>query len=152
MVMAREKIKFVIDMSNPADKRRLLTQIGAMSGPYEVEIQPKRNTRSLKQNAWYFGCIVHALGEYLRDQDYDITTDEEAHEILKARFLAVSVMSKRTGEVLCRRVRSTTELTTESMADYCERCRIWMADFFGIIVPDPDRSYTSTPSKDGVAA
>lgn len=150
--MARPTIKLQrIDLSTIDNKRRLIAQIGTLTGIYEVEICPRRNMRSNAQNAWYWSCIAPALAEYLSAQDYEITTAEEAHEFLRARFLAVTVANKQTGVAIGRRVRSTTELTTEQFSDYCERCRTWMADFFGIIVEDPDPNYSSSVAKASVA-
>jgi hypothetical protein len=143
--MARPTIKLPsIDMTQADNKRRVIQSVGVLTGLYEVTIEPRRSTRSNQQNKWYWACLVRAFGEYMRDQDYDITSDDECHEFLKARFLATTVVNKTTGEVLGRRVKSTTELTTEQFSDYCERCRAWMADFFGIIVPVPEPFHSRT--------
>lgn len=149
--MARESILTMLDFDAADSKRTLMSQIGTLKGMYEVEITPRRGTRSQKQNAWYWSCIVRAFWEYLRDQDWTIGAQDEAHEFLKARFLARMVIDKRTGEMIGRRVRSTTELTTDEMADYCERCRVFLSEFCNTIVPDPDPAYTAMSSK-GVAA
>jgi hypothetical protein len=143
--MARPVIKLpCTDLAIPDIKRRVIQQVGVLVGIYDIEFDPRRDTRSNRQNAWYWACIVSAFAAYMRDQDYEIITDDEAHEFLKARFLAVSVHNRRTGEVIGRRVRSTTELSTEQFCEYCERCRAWLADFFGIIVPDPQPWETRT--------
>lgn len=150
--MARESIKLPLNLSVLDNKRRLVSQIGILDGWYDVSLMPRRPTRSLRQNAWYFSCIAAALAQYLSDQDYDVTTTDQAHELLKARFLKVAVTNKRTGEVLQNRVRSTTELTTEEFSDYCERCRTWLADFFGIIVPDPDPDHHRGATVRGISS
>lgn len=137
----RRKIEGVFDLDEADLKRRVLSLIGSMFGRYTVSVLPWRGTRSQQQNRWYWACVCQPLAEYLSEQDYDVTTADEAHEILRARFLAVSVVNRKTGERLCRRVRSTTELDTAEFAEYCERCRAWLGDFFGIIVPDPDPSW-----------
>lgn len=134
--MARSKIHSYTDMSDATAKRQLIAQIAPLVGEYEVTIEPRRNLRSLQQNKWYWACICSAFGAFLREQDYNINDNEGAHELMKARFLAVTVRNKE-GKVIGRRVRSTTELTTEEFSDYCERCRAWLADMFGIIVEDP---------------
>lgn len=132
--MSRPSIKAVIDLPN----REIADRLAEFSGLYRIEISPARNQRSNRQNRWYWGCIVAAFADYCNEQDYEITEPDQAHEFLKARFLAVTVRCRDTGEVIGRRVRSTTELDTAQFADYCERCRSWLADFFGIVVPDPD--------------
>lgn len=148
--MARPTIKTICEM-NATNKRQLMSAIGAMDGMYELEIKPRRNTRSLQQLRWYWSCICPALAQYLNDQDYEPITSEGAHELLKAKFLTVSVVHPATGEVVGSRSRSTGELTTLEFADYCERARVWLADFFGIIVPDPEPIPTTT-SKEVAAA
>lgn len=149
--MAREAIDNIIDLSNRDDKRRLMTSIGAMSGLYEVTIKPKRNLRSLRQNAYYWSCVAAPLAQYLSAQDYNITTPDEAHEVLKAKFLAVSIVNKSTGEVFGKRVRSSTELTTTEFWDYVERSRAWLLDFFGIITADPGEYRVIESAKECVA-
>lgn len=149
--MARPKIIFPIYSMTPDNRMRLQRQIGTLEGSYRVELAPTKPTRSTRQNAWYWGCIVSAFWEFCRDQDYTIGCEDESHEFLKARFLATSVVNRQTGEVIGRRVRSTTELTTEEMADYCEKCRAFLAEWCNVVVPDPDPAWSSAPSK-GVAA
>lgn len=128
----------------PDNRQRLQRQIGSLEGSYRIEISPTRPTRSVKQNAFYWGVIIASLWEWLRDQDWTIGSDEAAHEMLKARFLATTIINKRTGEVIGRRVRSTTELTTEEFSDYVERCRMFLSEWCNIVVPDPDPCYCLT--------
>lgn len=135
--MPRPPIKTTMDLDDIGNKRQLMAQIGTLTGLYRIEIEPARDVRSNRQNRWYWGCIVEALAQYMCEQDYDITGPYEVHEFLKARFLAVTVKDRKTGEVIGRRVRSTTELDTAQFSEYCERCRAWLADFFGIVVEDP---------------
>jgi hypothetical protein len=56
---------------------------------------------------------------------------------LKAKFLTRPVVRPDTGELIGRIVRSTTDLSTEEMTDYIERCRAWLLDFFGVMTNDP---------------
>lgn len=138
--MARPKFNGVLDLDNRDLKRRFWSWVGTLSGYYEVRIEPRRLTRSQRQNAWYRGFIVAPFFEFLTDQDEEITDPDQAHRILSREFLTVPVVNKRTGEVITTRVRSTTELSIEEMHDYCERCRAWLAKMFDIptIDPEPD--------------
>lgn len=128
--------RVLVNFSDTATKRQWLTKLGALSGPYWIDVAKFRKGRTLNQNAWYFGCIVRAFGEFLREQGEQYT-DEDAHEMLKWKFLRESVTNKDTGEIIGERVKSTTKLDIEEMVNYCEDCRNWLAEF-GIIVPDPD--------------
>ena len=130
--------KTVINFDDVDQKRKLLIHLGTLRGRWRVEIKPDRAQRSSAQNRWYWSCLATPLAQYLSEQDYDITSAEQAHEILRARFLTVDVVNRATGEVVGQRVRSSTELDTAQFADFCERSRTWMADFFNIIVPDPE--------------
>jgi hypothetical protein len=141
--MPRQSVKTTIDMTDAGRKRDLIRCIGCMSGPYQVDLHPTRPRRSNQQNRWYWSCIVDLLSKYLSDQDYDLTDAEAAHEVLRGRFLASTLRDPKNGEPIGRYVRSTTSLTTEEFSDYCERCRAWMADMFGIITEDPDPAWRS---------
>lgn len=127
----------IVDFSNTDAKRALLSRLGALRGRYRVEVVKFRPRRSLAQNAYYWGCITTPLANWLSEQEAEPVEPEAAHGILAAKFLTIDVVDKRTGEVLGQRVRSTTELSTLEFMDYCERARAWLAEFFGIIVPDP---------------
>jgi hypothetical protein len=139
--MPREAIKTIIDLSDSGRKRDLIRCVGCMTGLYSVEIKPTRPFRSLQQNRFYFGVICTAFSKYLTAQDYDVTDVETAHEILRGRFLAVTLKDPKTGSPIGRFVRSTASLDTAEFGDYMDRCRAWLADFFGIITEDPDPSW-----------
>ena len=141
--MAREKWKGTIDLDNVDLKRRFRNWVGALRGTYDVEIKPRKPLRSLKQNAWYHAAVVEPFAQFLRDQDYEVCGHDECHELLKEKFLAVEIADPLTGEVIGRSIRSTTDLSKDEFADYCERCRAWLLDFFGIITEDPDPDYAA---------
>ena len=126
----------LLNLTDQTTKLRLLSHVGALRGSYWVEIRKFRRGRTLRQNAWYWSCTVAGVGEFLREQGEQYT-DEDAHEMLKWKFLRESVVNKKTGEIIGERVRSTATLNIEEMVNYCEDCRNWLAEF-GIIVPDPE--------------
>jgi hypothetical protein len=135
--MPRQKCKAILDLSDRDMKRRFVAWVGTLVGAWEVDIKPRRNTRSLAQNAFYWSCVCTPFADFLSAQDYELNTPEEAHEILKAKFLTRPVVRPDTGELIGRIVRSTTDLSTEEMTDYIERCRAWLLDFFGVMTNDP---------------
>lgn len=136
--MRRETIKLTLDLTVADNKRRLLSTVGILTGMYDVALAPRRPTRSLRQNAAWWGLIVQPFYEFLRDQDIDISDPEQAHAILREKLLRVAVVSRRTGEVIAWRTRSTTELNTNEFAELYDKAQVWLADQFGIVVPDPD--------------
>src|ERR1043166_5161356 len=145
----RERTHAIVDMDNRDAKRQLLAFVGALRGAYEVKIEPRRNTRSLKQNAAYWALVVDPLFRFLTDQHPEVTHAEHAHMLLRAKFLRRTIIDRGTGEVLGQAIRSTTDLTTEEMSDNVERCRAWMWEKLGIATQDPDPLYKTAGRKTG---
>jgi hypothetical protein len=133
----------------PQNKRRLIDSIGPLAGLYECRIEPRKNTRSSQQNRYFHGVIVEMFYQFLRDQDYDAASPEAAKGFLKAKFLLHELVNPETGEVIGRRVKSTAELSSEEFGDFIDRARAWLADFFGLVIPDPDQDWRerSGPTK-----
>src|ERR1051326_6820033 len=79
-------------------------------GTYLVRIVTRKR-RSLPQNAYYWGVVVDMVKDGLIDAGYRGIFPDDAHELMKSKFLKKQVVSEETGEVL-EFYRSTTELTT----------------------------------------
>lgn len=123
----------IIDMNDAVRRTQLLNVLGSLRGPWRVDWRKYRPRRSDRQNAYYWPCFVQQLGAYLRDQG-EHYTDHQVHEILKHRFL------RKSGEVNGENVeytQSTADLNTVEFNAYLDACAAWLADFFGIIVPEP---------------
>jgi hypothetical protein len=78
---------------------------------------------------------VHPFAEFLREQGENVT-DDDAHQILKTKFLRVVVQDEKAGWL--EYTRSTTSLNTDEFNDYLDRCSAWLFDMFGIQTPDAD--------------
>lgn len=130
------KRHLLCDLDNDTQRRALLTEIGALRGQWRVELTAYRRRRTDAQNRYYWGVEVALFYAFLRAQDYNITRPEHAHQLIAAKFLTVDVYGP-TGVPIAQRIRSTTELSTAEFTDYIERSRVWLQDFFGIVVPDP---------------
>ena len=130
----------IIDLSNPREKSMLRAHISALEGKYRVTITKERKRRSDAQNRYYWACIVDLFGEWLRNNGNDLT-NEDAHEMLRDRFLHEDVTLPATGEIIGSRNRSTSKLTTVEFIDYNERCAQWLSEFCGLIVPAPNPYY-----------
>lgn len=99
-----------------------------------VILEKKHATRSLAQNAWYFGGIVAAIS------DYTGYTPDEVHEFCKAKFLPNRVtMADKNGEVVEEVVvgRSTSTLNKIEFSDYIENIRKWAAESLDLNIHDP---------------
>lgn len=134
-----------IDFDNEKHKRVLYESMKGLHGPHRVRISESRSGRTNAQNAWYWATTVTGLQNFLNEQG-EPYTKEQAHEILKAKFLSEPVPDPNTGEVLTWRVKSTTELTTKEFAEYHDNCRNWLREMFGIDTPNPEEKETTNAS------
>lgn len=113
---------------------------GRRDGPYTVTIERRHATRSLLQNAYYFGVILPALA------DYTGYTVDELHEYCKGRFNPKQVIvANAHGEIIDeqRIGLSTTTLNRLTFGEYCESIRQWAARDLGVVIPDPDPDWKS---------
>lgn len=131
--MSKEAIE-IWNLSEASEKHRLMRQIsGLKPGLYSVSIKPKRKTRTLDQNAYYFVAVVTPFAEWLREQYGDPHIDnEQAHEML-----AVKVLGLQHGVLVPR----TRTLNTKEFSDYIENAAAWLAEFAEIIVIPSDLFY-----------
>lgn len=153
--MPRPKCAGWVNMSDPDIKRRFLIWAGRLTGDYELDIQPRRATRSNRQLRWWWPCVVGPFYEFLREQDWDITCADDAHDLLREKFLRVpAAHDLNTGEVLAWRTKRTKELDTAEFAEFAEKCRDWLVTQFGIVTmdPDPEWSTESEPKQAASAA
>lgn len=88
----------------------------------ELTIRKERNSRTLSQNAYYWGVVIEILAE---NYGYE---PEEMHEALKFKFLKTHDDSELVT------VRSTTKLSTVEFGDYLDRIMRWAAQE-GIYIP-----------------
>jgi hypothetical protein len=94
-----------------------------------LRVMRKERTRSVKQNAWYWGCILPIFAEHTGH------TVEEIHEIMKRLFLQRKIVSYRGREIPMP--GSTSNLSVQEFSEYCERVRAEAASL-GLNIPDPD--------------
>jgi hypothetical protein len=86
----------------------------------ELVLRTRKERRSSKANARYWGYVVPAIAEATG------YTNEEAHEALKHHLL------KEPGDGPLVKVRSTASLSVEEFSAYTERCQVLGAEMFGI--------------------
>ena len=106
----------------------------------KLTVETKRRKRTTNQNAYYFGVIVDILAGLIAESDgvkQNSEHSEQAHEILKWKCNSKQIFSIETGEII-NIPQSTTKQTTVEHNDYCDRCRAWILDFFGVVVPLPN--------------
>ncbi len=91
-----------------------------------LRLTKHHHSRSLSQNAYYWGVVIPLLAESCGYED------EEMHDALKHRFLRDRANEKG-GLVL---VKSSAALNTRDFTEYIEQCRRLGAEM-GVAIPDP---------------
>lgn len=97
----------------------------------EVTVQKYRKSRSLQQNAYYWGVLIDILANYTGYEP------DEMHDALRWQFLRV-----HRGNGLPDTVKSTTALTTAEFEEYLEKVRRWAATDHSVYVPEPNEVET----------
>ncbi len=132
--MARKEPPLVINLSDLSAKRRLMERVQKLRGLYEVSIEPRKKTRSLNANSYYFAAVVSPFREWLREQwgDPGITT-EQAHTLLKQQVLGNKEKVLETGEVI-ELIPTTHDMDQYDFADYIDKAAEFLARFASIVV------------------
>ena len=112
----------------------LWSQMRSLRGKHRISVKQYRAKRTDRQNRFYWPCFVVPFGRFLREQGEAIT-DDDAHEMLKLKFLRIVVQDARAGDLEC--TRSTTTLTKEEFNEYLDRCGMFLSQMFGIQIPEP---------------
>ncbi len=102
----------------------------------EVEVKRKRKYRSVFQNAYYFGVVLHMVCERLKELGHE-TDKDTAHEFLKSRFLFTELQDEKTGEII-KIPRKTSSLSTSEFMDYLEDVKRFAAEVLDIYIPEPN--------------
>ena len=103
----------------------------------EVEVTIRRATRSLPQNAYYWGVVVHLVSEHTG------YTPDEVHEFLKMKFIPKRLaIADGNGEVCDEFVLagSTRKMNTIQFGEYMEECRRFAAETLDCYIPDPNEA------------
>ena len=146
----RPDLSDIIDLSNADEKRRLLAWFSARSGMYAVNAEPKRDTRSLRQNRTWWRLWVQPYHEYLSENDAAHPPGKygrlRAHRrIVAATMGVIEDVNPLTGQLLIDAV-PTHDLTSEVFADMMDRAAVVLAQNDPpIIVEDPDPSWRLSP-------
>ena len=114
-------------------------------GPVTVTIKKERAAKSVLQMGYYYGLILPMLVEEMCGTPDDPECTRMAHLRLKAMFLpqtAVDWVDPETGEEVHREVvPSLADLNSKEMTDFVDRVRQWALEFFGMIIPEPDKEW-----------
>ena len=103
----------------------------------EICVQKKRKSRSVFQNAYYWGVVVPLVCDGLKDAGW-LFGKQETHDLLKAKFLQIEKVNEASGEII-KSIGTTTSITTSEMMDYIASIQQWAAEFLGVEIPDPNQ-------------
>lgn len=110
----------------------------------EIEVSRRRATRSINQNAYYFGVVLQLIS------DYTGYTVDELHDAMKAKFIPKKLaFCDGNGVVQDELVLggSTRKMTTIEFHDYIEQIRRFAAESLDVNIPDPDEGATGHSSE-----
>lgn len=93
----------------------------------ELTIKPKKRTRTLTQNAYYWGAVLPTISDYT---GYEV---EDLHNHFKYHFL-----KKKVGNL--DSFKSTTQLTKEEFTDYIEKIRRFTEQVLGFHINSPEET------------
>lgn len=127
-----------VNMDDLAAKRRLMTYIGTLRGLYDVTVTPRKRTRTLNQNAYYFAAFVQPFSEYLTREWGEAIDIDQAHITLKIAVLGMKQkVNKETGEVL-EMVPTSRFKDTWEFSEYLEHAAKFLAETASIVVLPPE--------------
>lgn len=108
---------------------------GLLDGDYQLHIDKKKDTRSEKQNRYYWGVLVELVSDAMGS-----IYPEEAHNYMQSLFLKdIFIYVDKKG--LTRQVeiiKSTTGLKTDEFEEYQKKCREWASVELGCYIPLPN--------------
>lgn len=142
----------LLDKSNEGSKQAFWEYLKQLpSKTYLVDIKQYRETRSNRQNRYYWGVVIQMISE-------ETGMDEmEVHETLKKKFIkqrdyALTKSENKyfayfedTGEMIPTseleeyyKKKGSKDLDTKEFKEYIEKIHIWAANFLGLNIPDPE--------------
>lgn len=137
--MPRIEIDELVDMEDPETWVRFERFLPSLHGWYEWTAKPRKNTRSLQANRWYWACVVEPFRAFLNEQNIQRITKDRAHLILKLHIIPIDVIDPLTGELLETVPGDTHDMSVAEFYDYCERCMAWLAQKFDIVCQTPEQ-------------
>jgi hypothetical protein len=148
--MSREKEPpRVVNFDDVGAKRRFMQGVQRLRGLQEVSIRPRKKTRSLNANSYYWSAFISPWTEWLIEQYGDPTiTTEQAHALLKVRVLgAKEKVLEDTGEVI-ELIPTTHDMDQVEFGVYLDKAKEFLEEFAGIVVLDSDLFWEKKEKKE----
>lgn len=108
-----------------------------------ITIEKLKKTRSLEQNAYYYGAVLPLVQNGLHDATGQMKTTEQIHYNILLKMFAPEneIVNVETGEFITERL-SSSEMTTTQFMEYIMEIQKWAAEFLGIDIPNPNEKTT----------
>lgn len=135
----RKEPSQVLNLDDINIKRRLMSRIGSMSGLWDISMTPRKLTRSLNANAYYWAAVVAPFTEWLREQwgDPTISTEQAPIELKRAVLGVREKVNKVTGEVM-ELTPTTHDMDQEEFGLFIENASVFLEKFANILVLPPE--------------
>lgn len=123
-----------------ADNESIIRNIGrhirSLGSEKKWCVEVKESTRSLEQNAYYWGVALKTIKEWYHESRGIMVTEDALHEELKPLYVPYKKQQGAYGEQLI--FKSTGNLTVSEFRDMTDRM---IADFcnMGCFIPPPDK-------------
>ena len=136
-----KKFEIITSIVNGKIKRNAKTVISAFKS-FEGKnlvliLKPLRKTRSISQNAYYWGVVIPIWQNILQSEWGEFYSKEETHEFLKYNCNYVEKVNMGTGEII-RLSKSTTQNTTTDQEEFHLKCRQLAEEMFSVIIALPN--------------
>lgn len=106
--------------------------------PMELDLKPRKKTRSLSQNKFYWLCLGFVLDAmYDLGHSRDEIDKESLHEFFLGMFNYTEIINETTGEVRKIAKKSST-MTTQEFSEYFEHVKRWCAEWLSLVLPEPN--------------
>jgi len=134
-----------VSVNSKIVNNRCSTNVKAINKAFEqfngkdvtITIEKKKKKRSEMQNAYYWGVIIQLIKLAFKEQNGDIYTNLEVHEMLKIQLHFKELVNKETGEIIKIGTTTTTDSTVQ-FEEYEEDCRRWASEWLNIQIPLPN--------------
>jgi len=136
-----KKIEITTSIVNGKIKRNAKTVIDAFKSfegkNLTLILKPFRNTRSVSQNAYYWGVVIPIWQNILKTEWGDFYSKDEVHEFLKYNCNYLEKVNTETGECI-RFSKSTTQNSTTEQEEFHLRARQLAEEMFDVQIPLPN--------------
>lgn len=100
-------------------------------------LKPLRNTRSVNQNAYYWGVVIPIWQNIFKTEWGEFYSKEETHEFLKYNCNYLEKVNENTGECI-RFSKSTTQNSTTEQEEFHLKARQLAEQMFSVVIPLPN--------------